>query len=307
MSVVIKQIISKSDIKKFIKFQINLYKDCQYFVPPLISDEISTFLPDKNPAFELSEAKIFLAYKDNEICGRIMAIHNQPANKKYNENDLRFGWFDCIDDFEVAKALLGVVENWARELKCTTITGPHGFCDLDPQGLLIEGFDKMATIASYYNFPYYRDFIEKLGFTKEIDYLEYFSTTPKDGVVPEKLNKAEEWVTKRYGYQVLRYDSPKKYRARGKELFELLNESFEKIYGSVTLNEKQIEYYIKKYISFIHKDLIKMVTDSNDKLIGFMITMPNLSTAFKKAKGNLLPFGVFHILKAMKTYEILDF
>jgi len=306
-AILIKEVESKSDLKKFVKFQYSLYKDNPYFVPPLIQDELATFNKKKNPSFKDGNAKLFLAYKDGEIVGRIAGILSNPLNRKNNSKNLRFGWIETIDDYEVAKALFEAVENWGRQLGMTVLTGPHGFNDFDPQGMLIEGFDKTATIASYYHHPYYYSILEKYGFEKEVDYIEFWSTVPKDKAVPEKMVNAANWVSEKYKFKLLKYDSVKDYVKRGRELFKLIEESFSENYGTVPLIEEQIEYYTKKYIGYINKELLKIVVDENDVMIGFIITMPSLSLAFQKAKGHLFPFGFYHILKALKTYNILDF
>lgn len=307
MSIKIREIKEKKDLKKFIKFQYELYKNNKYYVPPLLMDELSTFDRNKNPAFELSDAKFIVAEINNKIVGRIVAINNKPANQKYNTKNLRFNWFDCINDFEVAKSLFDYIEKWAVELGMNSISGPHGFTDLDPQGLLIEGYDRISTIASFYNYEYYKEFLEKLGFYKEIDYHEYLSTPPYGEGIPKKLIETAKWVINRYNYKLVKYDKIKDYVKRGKEIFKLLDESFSEIYGSVPLTDNQINYYIKKYISYINKDLIKLVENKEGELIGFMITMNNLSKAYQRAKGRLFPFGIFHILNGFKNNEILDF
>jgi len=307
MSVTIREIKERKDLKKFIKFQYDLYKNNKYYVPPLLMDELNTFDRNKNPAFELSDAKFIVGEINNKIVGRIVAINNKPANQKYNTKNLRFNWFDCINDFEIAKSLFDYIEKWAVELGMDSISGPHGFTDLDPQGLLIEGFDRIPTIASFYNYEYYKEFLEKLDFIKEIDYFEYLSTPPYKEGIPKKLIDTAKWVINRYNYKLVKYDNIKEYIKRGKEIFKLLDESFSEIYGSVPLTDNQINYYIKKYISYINKDLIKLVENKEGEIIGFMITMNNLSKAYQKAKGRLFPFGIFHILKGFKNNETLDF
>ncbi len=307
MNIEIKEISSKKEIKAFVKFQLEHYKGNSYFIPPLINDEIETFSKDKNPAFPDSDAKIFVALINDKIVGRIIAINNRPANKKYGTKNIRFGWFESIDDYEVAKKLFDQVSNYALELGMEGITGPHGFCDFDPQGMLVDGFDKLGTIAGIYNYPYYNDFMSKYGFEKDVDYVEFLSTPPyKDGI-PEKMIKMAKWAMNRYSFKLLQYENAKDYVKQGPAIFKLIDESFVNNYGTVPLNPKQTKYYIKKYISYIHKDLIKLVTDKDDNLIGFMITMPSLSEAYQKANGKLLPLGIFHMLKAMKTYNVLDF
>lgn len=307
MNIVIKEISSKNDIKRFIRFQVEHYKGNNYFVPPIINDEIETFSKDKNPAFVEIDAKLFVALIDNKIVGRIVAINNLPANRKYGTKNIRFGWFESIDNYEVAKLLFDEVKKYAISLDMQTITGPHGFCDFDPQGMLVEGFDKLGTIAGIYNYKYYNDFVTKYGFQKDIDYVEFLSEPPYSDGIPQKMLDMAEWAKKRYGYKLIQYGKSKDYLKHGKEVFQLLNETFEDNYGTVPLSNNQIEYYIKKYFTFIHKDLIKLVADADNNIIGFLITMPNLSSAYQKSKGHLLPFGAFHLLRAMKTFNILDF
>ena len=307
MQVIIKEVENRKELKDFVMFQREIYKGNPYFVPPMINEEIETFTPSKNPGYKESKTKLFLAYNDNRIVGRIAAILNIPANKKYNTKNIRFGWVEFIDNYEVAEKLYKAVENWGRELGMETITGPHGFCDFDQQGMLIEGFDKLATIAGYYHLPYYHVHTEKFGFEKEIDYVEFLSTPPYKEGLPEKLTRTADWIKNRYNFKLLEYPKAKDYIKRGHEIMALLEETFEENYGTVPLNKEQIDYYIKKYISYIHKDLIKVVVTDDDTLIGFMITMPNLSKAYQKANGKLFPFGIYHLLKAFKTYDVLDF
>jgi hypothetical protein len=301
------EVSSKKEIKQFIKLQFDLYKGNPYFVPPLIRDEIEIFSRSKNPAYAVCDGRIFLALKDGVPAGRIMAINNKPANKKWGTKDLRFNWFECINDYDVAAALLNNVEEWANELKMETISGPHGFCDFDPQGLLIEGFDKLATIASFYGMPYYKDMFEKYGYEKEIDYVEFLSTSPEPGKFPEKLERMSKLILERYNYKVLEFRNLKEVKKRAWEMFDLLEESFSEIYGTVPMTKEQTTYYYKKYIPFVNKDLVKFVVNHKDELIGFTISMPSLSKAQQKANGRLFPFGIFHLLKGLKTHEILDF
>lgn len=307
MSVQIKEALSRKEIKEFVKFQYTLYKDNPYFVPPLFHDEMETFDKSKNPAYEESEAKFFLAYRDGEIVGRIMAINNKPANKKYGTKNLRFNWIEFINDYDVLKALLDKCAEWGRQLGMQTMTGPHGFCDFDPQGMLVEGYDKLATIASFYHHPYYKELMEKYGAVKDVDYLEFWSTPPYKEGLPQKLVDTCEWIKKRNNFKLIEYPNLKDYVARGEEIFSLLEKSFEKNYGTVPLTDKQMQYYVKKYLGFLNKSLIKLVENQNKELVGFMITMPNLSKALQKANGKLFPMGWYYVLKALKTYEILDF
>jgi predicted GNAT family acetyltransferase len=307
MSVEIREVETKKELKTFIKVPFEIYKGDPYWVPPLIMDDLDTFTPTKNPAYENADARLFLAYKDGKAVGRIIGILSHAANDKYNTKNLRFGWFDTINDYEVARSLLMTVEKWGKELGMETMTGPHGFSDLDPEGMLVEGFDQLPTISVYYNFPYYPEFVEKYGFKKEIDYLEFRSVNPQETGIPPKLLRLGERIKERSGIRVHKFKSKRELKKRTVDLFYLLNEAFEEIYGSVPLSEKQILYYVKKYFSFVDKDLIQLAVDENDEAVGFMIAMPSLSKGFQKAKGRLLPFGWFHILRSLKDYEVLDF
>jgi hypothetical protein len=308
MSIEIKEVHSKKDLKTFVKIPFAMYKDNANWVPQLIRDDMEVFNRDKNPAFEKADARFFLALQDGRPVGRIAAINSRVANEKYNTRNMRFGWFDAPDDPEVAAALFQAVEDWARELGMDTLTGPHGFCDLDPQGMLIEGFDQLATIAGYYNLPYYPKLLEDLGFVKEIDYVEFRCQVPGDiTAFPEKLLRLAERIKERGGVRLLKFKNKKDILGRAQEFFHLLDEAFEEIYGAVPLTEKQIHYFIKKYFSFVDKDLFQAVVNEKDEMVGFMLSMPSFSRAFQKANGRLLPFGWWHLLQAMKKSDTLDF
>ncbi|MGE5340797.1 MAG: N-acetyltransferase [Candidatus Omnitrophota bacterium] len=307
MSVEIKVVETKRDLKRFVKFPFEIYKDDPNWVPPLILDDMELFNPQKNPAYESAETKLFLAYKDGKLSGRIAAILSHAANNKYNSKNLRFGWFETIKDFDVARALFDAAENWGKERGMETLTGPHGFTDLDPEGMLVEGFDQLPTISVYYNLTYYPEFVEKYGFAKEVDYVEFKSETPRETGIPEKLLRIGEKIRERSGVTLYPFKNRADVMRRAPEIFYLLDESFEEIYGSVPLTKNQVMYYVKKYITFVDKDLVKLAVDENNEAVGFMITMPSLSRAFQKAKGRLLPCGWYHILKALKQHEVIDF
>ena len=307
MGIEIKSVKNKKDLKTFVKFPFALYKGNEMWVPELIQDDMELFTPAKNPAFENSEAELFIAYKDGVPAGRIAAILSHVANKKYDTANLRFGWFECVNDADVSKALFAAVENYGKEKGMKTITGPLGFTDLDSEGLQIEGFDQLPTIASNYNFPYYAELVENCGFGKEIDYVEYRSVVPHETGMPEKLLRIADRIRERGSLRILKFKKKKELMGRARELFDLLDEAFEEIYGSVPLTTAQKEYYVKKYIGFVHKDMVKAVVNAKDEMVGFMITMPSLTRGFQKARGRLLPFGWYHILKSMRTYEVVDF
>jgi hypothetical protein len=308
MSIVVKEVLDKKALKTFVKLPFALYKNVPIWVPQLINDEMEIFNKEENPAFENADARQFLAYKDGKPVGRIAAIHSRIANKKYGTKNLRFGWFDAPDDPEVVAALFKPVEQWARDLGLETLTGPQGFCDLDPQGMLVEGFDQLPTIAGYYNFPYYQKLVEGLGFAKDIDYVEFRTQVPADmSAFPEKLLRLADRILERGGFRLLKYTKKKEILGRAKELFHLLDEAFEEIYGAVPLTERQVNYFIKKYFSFVDKDFLQMVVNDKDEMVGFMLAMPSFSRAFQKANGHLLPLGWWHMLRALKKNDVLDF
>ncbi len=303
----IKEVSNKGGVKRFVKSSFDLYKGDDKWIPPILIDEYEVFNPKKNPAFENADCQLFLAYKEGRVAGRIAAIISHAANEKYKSKNLRFGWFESINDPAVAKALFDAAEAWGKQKGMETITGPLGFTDLDPEGLMIEGFEEIPTVASNYNKPYFQDLIEGYGFEKEIDYIEFFAKIPEMNEIPEKLLKLSDRIRQRSKLQIRNYDKKKDLVKRGKELFTLLDEAFDEIYGSTPLTEKQIEYYTKKYLPFVHKDLIKVIDNEEGEMIGFMISMPSLTQGFKGARGRLFPFGWTHLLRALKTYNHLDF
>jgi len=303
----IREAQNQGDIKKFVTFPLRLYRNHPYYVPPLISDEMGIFSPAKNPAYENCETKLFLIYHNNSCVGRIAGIISHIANEKYQEKNLRFGWFDSINEKKSAELLFSAIESWGKERGMTTCSGPQGFTDLDPTGMLIDGFEELGTMATQYNYPYYPDLVENCGYSKLIDALEFQTKVPDIKDIPESLIKSAEWVKKRYNYQVLKFKNKKEALKRGMDLINLIDESYADLYGTVPLTEKQKNYYLKKYLPYIQTDFIKVVADEEDNLIGFLITMPSLSQALQKARGRLFPFGFWYLLKALKTYQVLDF
>jgi len=303
----IKEVQNKKELKTFVKFPLVLYKDDPLFVPQLIMDELEQFNPKKNPAYEYCEARLFLAYHDGCPVGRIAAVLNKAANEKYNDQNLRFSWFDTIDDYDVAEALFQKVEEWGRELGLKTLTGPHGFSDLDQEAMLVEGFETLSTIVGFYNRPYSPQFAEKFGFKKEIDYLEYLTPVPHEKGIPEKLLRLAERIKERSSVRILEFKTKKEMMARAEGVFTVIDEAFEEIYGTVPLTRRQIDYYVKKYMSFLDINMIKVGVNEQDEVVCFMFTVPSLSKGFQKAKGKLLPFGWYYLLKAMKERDIIDF
>jgi len=305
MTIEIKEVVSKGDLKKFIRFPYKLYKDNPYWVPCLDMDEKMTLSKEKNPAFEFCDARYWLAYQNGEIVGRVAGIINHRANKCWNENRVRFGWIDYIDNEEVAKSLLNTVEQWGKEKGCEEIHGPLGFTDMDREGMLIIGYDEMGTYATIYNHPYYPAIIEKLGFEKDIDWVQFEYQVPKEE--PEKLRKIAELVAKRYKVHTLKIKSTKELKSYAAEIFSVLNQSYSPLYGFAPLSERQIELFTKQYISFINPEFISCVmSNETNEMLGFGITLPSMSESVRKANGKLFPFGWWHILRSLKNCKVVD-
>lgn len=295
---------SNTDLRKFVKFVNDLYKDNQYFVPDLIYDEVNTLREDKNPAFEFSEAAFFLAYKDNKIVGRIGAMVNHKSNEKWNQNHARFTHFDFIDDFEVSSKLMEAAISWAKEHGFNKIHGPLGLTDIDHQGMLIEGFDELDMFITIYNAPYYQEHMTKMGFVKDIDWVEYQIDVPEKA--DDKYSRIAEIVKRRYGYKIVEFTRKKDILPWATTVFDLYNKTFLPLFGTTELTKEQIKMYVDTFFGFVNPHFIKLVLDKNDEIIGFGITMPSLSKAMQKANGKLFPFGFIHILRALKKNDRLD-
>ena len=306
MEVLIKEVTTKKELKKFVKFKIDLYKGNPYHVPGLIFDEIMTLSKDKNPAFEVADAICFLAYRDNKIVGRIAGIIHHRCNEKWNQQNARFGFVDFIDDAEVVDKLFDAVENWAREKGMKALHGPLGFTDLDHEGLLIKGYDQLGTMAALHNYPYYANHIERLGFQKDLDWYEFKIFIPRE--VPEKHLRIAEIVKKKYGLRVHKFKKRKEIWPYAQRIFETLNQAYSVLYGFSALTPKQIDYYVKMYIPMLRLDLVTLIIrEADDAVVGFGITLPSLSKAMQKARGRLFPFGFIHLLKALNSKcDIVD-
>lgn len=289
----------KGQLKKFVKFGIDLYKGNKYFVPPLVIDEIATLDPSKNPAFEFCDADYFMAYRDGKPVGRIAGIINHQVNEKSGEKAARFGFVDFIDDEEVSEALIGRVEEWAKEKGMEKVIGPLSFTDLDKEGCLIEGFDQLATMATIYNYPYYQKHIERLGYEKESDWVEFLIAIPD--AIPEKHLRITEIVKKKFGLKVVKYTSRKRLKEDyGRKLFELINESYKDLYQFSKLSERQIDKYIDEYLNLLDLDLVTLITTEEGELVGVGISMQSMSRALQKSGGKFFPFGWIHLLKGLK-------
>ncbi len=307
MGITIRKVETKQDLKRFIRFNYELYKENPYSVPDLYNDMLSTFDRNKNAAFEFCEAEYFLAYKDDKLVGRIAAIINRRANEQWNQKTVRFGWIDFIDDVEVPRALLDTVEKWGKERGMTSIQGPLGFTDFDAEGMLIEGYEELSTMATIYNYPYYPQYMEQLGYEKEVDWVEYKIYVPED--IPEKHRRISEIIMKKYGLRIKKYTSSKKIAQEyGQAIFELMNEAYAPLYSYSALTQRQIDQYVKMYLPILNLQMVTLVVDADDKLVAVGISMASLSKALQQAKGKLFPFGWWYLLKALfiKRPPILD-
>ena len=303
----IKKVESKKDLKTFIDFHYDLYEGNEYDVPNLFSDEMNTLSKDKNAAFEFCEAEYYLAYKDGKLAGRVAAIINHKANNKWGKKSVRFGWIDFIDDREVSKALLDAVEKYGREKGMEDVVGPLGFTDMDPEGMLVWGFDQLGTMPTIYNYAYYPEHIEALeGFEVDNKYVEFKIMVPDE--VPEKYAKIAMMIEKRYNLHVRKLTKKDIFQGgMGQKIFDLINDTYKDLYGYSELSQKQIDQLIKSYLGFLDFNLITCIedwTDGEHKLIGVGITMPSLAHALRKCRrGRLLPFGWFHVLRAIKKHK----
>ena len=302
MAITIKKVSSKKELKTFIRFNYELYKENPYSVPDLYDDMLNTFSPKKNAAFEFCEAEYFLAYKDNKVVGRIAGIINKRANETWNKKEVRFGWIDFLDDIEISRALLDAVAQWGKSKGMDTIQGPLGFTDFDAEGMLVEGFDQLSTMATIYNYPYYPQHMEKLGFEKDADWVEYKIYIPD--AIPDKHKRISDLIQRKFNLKVKKYTSGKKIAAEyGQAIFELMNEAYAPLYGFSALSQGQINQYIKMYLPIVDLRMVTLVTDAEDKLVAVGISMPSLSEALQKAKGRLLPMGWYHLLKVLFLHK----
>ena len=303
MTIEIREVKSNQDLKTFIRFPLTIYKDNPYYVPSLFMDEMNTLRKDKNPVFDKAEARYWLAYSDNQIVGRVAGIYLPQHEQKWGKKYMRFGWLDFIDDQEVVQTLIGTVEDWARELGLEGIHGPLGFTDLDREGMLIEGFNELATLATYYNYPYYQKHIEALGFEKDVDWVEYEITLADTNM--GKIRKTADLVAKKNNLHYFK-GKKKDLLKVAPGIFDVLDEAYRHLYGTVPLSKEQVQFYIDSYFGLAILDFIPVILDENDRVVAFGITFPSFSRALQKSKGNLFPFGFVHFLSAMRKNERAD-
>lgn len=307
MSVQIKTVSSKREMKIFARFANKLYKGNKYYVPSMPTDDLNTFDKEKNGAFDFSEAEFYLAYKDGEVVGRVAAIINHKANDSWNVKQVRYGWIDFIDDMEVSAALLDAVVSFGKARGMTQIVGPLGFTDFDPEGMLVEGFDRLSTMALIYNHPYYPEHMKKHGYYKETGWVEYRITIPEE--MPEKHAKYAELIKQRYNLKVRKLTRRQIKKERyGHKLFQLINETYCVLYGYSLLSEKQIDQYVDMYLSIVDTKMLTFVENAEGELIAAGISIPSLSEALQKCNGEIFPFGWWHLLKTMfwKKPDTLD-
>lgn len=308
MSVEIKKVTTKSELKCFIRFNYEFYKDNPYSVPDLYDDMLNTFSPKKNAAFEFCEADYFLALRDGKIVGRVAAIINRRANETWNRKTVRFGWIDFIDDMEVSTALIDTVKQWGKERGMTEIEGPLGFTDMDAEGMLVEGFDQLSTMATIYNYPYYPQHMERLGLSKSADWVEMKIYVPD--AIPEKHRRISDIIAKRYNLHTRKLKSKKEVRQSGvaHDIFRLINDAYTPLFGYSRMTERQIDQYVKMYVPVLDLRMVSIVENEQNEIVAVGISMASLSRALQKAKGRLLPFGWYHLLKALmwKRPKVLD-
>lgn len=305
MSVSIKQAVTPKEMKAFVKLRCDLYRHCKQAVPFLFDDELSTLSATKNPAFEYCEAAYFMAYRDGQAVGRIAAMINRRANERWNRKTVRFGWFDFVDDRKVSAALIRTVEQWGAERGMTEIAGPFGFDDMDREGMLVEGFDRLATMYINYNYAYYPKHMEAMGgFRKDNDYLEYRIRVPE--VTPPKFAKLAAMIEQRYNLHIHKFTRRELVdEGKGRVLFDILNTTYDNLYGFARLSDKQIDKLVNDYMRMADLNLVTAVVDANDnnRMVGFGVSFPSFSRALQHTRdGHLLPFGWWHMLRTIKWH-----
>ncbi len=301
----VKQVLNSSDLELFIKFPMELYKGNPYYVPPLINEEKSIWMKEENPALQYSEAAQFLAYKGENIVGRIAVMINHKEEKELGIRKVRFGWLDFIDDIEVSKSLINTAIEYAKSKGISKIEGPMGFTNLDKAGMLTKGFDKLATMIGIYNFDYYPKHMEQLGLVKEKEWVEFEINFPD--TLPDKVEKFSKLIAEKYELELVKFKAKKDILPLVDSMFKLLDDTYKNLSTYTPITEEQIKHYKEKYFKFIDKDYIVCIKDKSGSLISFAITMPSYSKALQKAKGKLFPFGWWHLLNAGKKNDRANF
>lgn len=306
MAIDIREIHSKRELKQFIEFANELYKDCPYYCPPLFFDEMNCFDPKNNPALEVCEFQLWMAYRDNKPVGRIAGIINHKANEKWGVKKVRFGWFDFIDDIEVSHALLDTAAAWGKARGMEFLNGPVGFTDFDHEGLLLEGYDYPAVMASLYNYPYYVKHIDAYQMTKEADWLE-FQVYPPQGC-PERLKRIADIVKQRSHVRVDKVrNSRELVRKYGIEYMDVIDTAYQKLYNFQPMTDKQKNYYKNMYFPLLNFDFVTIVVNDKDEIVGVGLGMPDISDALRKCGGHLFPLGWYYLIKALKAKQMDSF
>ena len=306
-TVEIVEVRTKAQRRKFVGYVNELYKDSPYFVPAFFGDDMADWDPDKNPAFGYCEAKCFLAYRDGKIVGRIGAILSHRSNEKWNTKRMRFSQVDFIDDPEVSDALFRTVENWAREKGCNEVHGPLGFCDLDREGMLVEGFDRRSMFITYYNHPYYNDHLKRLGYVKDADWVEYLIPIPEEQDKNcQRMSRIANGVMKKFGFHKVAVKRRSEYKPYIRKAFELVNSAYAPLYGVVELDQGQINKYADKFIPLINPDYCCLIVNDDDDLVAFGVCAPSMAEAMRKCGGHLFPLGWIDVLKALKKNDTID-
>jgi ribosomal protein S18 acetylase RimI-like enzyme len=300
----LKEVKTLRDLRTFAKFPLQLYRGHPYYVPTLISDDINTLRRDKNPAFDFCEARYWLAYREGRVAGRIAAIYNPHHAEHWGQPYLRFGWIDFVDDPAVSAALLGAVEGWAREKGLIAVHGPLGFTDLDREGMLVEGFDELGTLATSYNYAYYPTHLEHLGYAKDVDWVEYQITVPD--APDERIARIADVVLRRYHLRKLQVSKKSELLGYAHQALRMVNDEYQHLYGVTPLTDKQVAAYVKQYFGFLNPVFTPAVLDEHDRMVAFGVTMPSLSKALQKGRGQLFPLGLVHLLKALRRNDRAD-
>jgi hypothetical protein len=302
----IREVKSKSDLRKFVRYPHQLYKGNACYVPMLDMDEMGQFDPAKNPSYETCEVKCFLAYKDGKLCGRIAGILNKPYNDITGKRFMRFSRPDFIDDPEVVAALISAVEGYAREKGMNLVHGPLGFCDLDREGMLIEGFDLLSLYVTYYNYPYYPKRMAEHGYVKDVDYVELEVNMPKNPEDLARMFRISDYVMKKLGLTLVKLDTMNDVKPYIKGVFDLINKSYKDLYGYVPISDALRDSFVKQFFPLLRPEFLKLVLDASEEVVAVAITAPNISKACQKAGGRLFPFGFIHLLHDLKHVEVLD-
>jgi len=300
----VREVTSPSDLKRFVRFPEQLYRHHPQYVPKLVGDEMNTLRPEKNPAFEYCTARYWMAYRNGAPVGRIAGIVSQRYIETWNKRRARFGWIDFVDDPEVSAALLGAVEGWAREQGLEGVHGPLGFCDMDREGMLIEGFDELDMMITIYNYPYYPQHMERLGYAKDADWVEFLVRTPAE--MPDNVDRIARIVLDRSKLTLLKTSGKKDLLPHIDSVFSLINETYKSLYSVVLLSDRQIQYYTKAFLGFINHEYCKIILDQHGKVAAFGVAMPSLSRALQRCRGRLFPFGFIHVLRALRKNDRLD-